>query len=65
MHSVAMSRLYMYNANIKWMLSHPLVYRCTVIVFKYVNFILRKEKYILGRIGLYFLEFGKKLNYFF
>ena len=28
------------------------------IVFKYVNLILWKEKYILGRIGLYFGGFG-------
>ena len=34
------------------------------IVFKYVNLILWKEKYILGRIGLYFWGFGEKLNYF-
>ena len=26
--------------------------------------ILRKEKYILGRIGLYFWGFGEKQNYF-
>ena len=26
--------------------------------------ILRKDKYILGRIGLYFWGFGEKLNYF-
>ena len=25
--------------------------------------ILRKDKYILGRIGLYFWGFGEKLNY--
>ena len=34
------------------------------IVFKYVNLILWKENYILGRIGLYFWEFGEKLNNF-
>ena len=28
--------------------------------FKYVNLILWKEKYILGRIGLYFGGFGEK-----
>ena len=28
--------------------------------FKYVNSILLKEKYILGRIGLYFGGFGEK-----
>ena len=28
------------------------------------DFILRKDKYILGRIGLYFWGFGEKLNYF-
>ena len=27
--------------------------------------ILRKAKYILGRIGLYFWGFGEKLNFFF
>ena len=32
------------------------------IVFKYVNLILWKELYILGRIGLYFGGFGEKLN---
>ena len=26
--------------------------------------ILRNDKYILGRIGLYFCRFGEKLNYF-
>ena len=31
-------------------------------VFKYVNLILWKEKYILGRIGFYFGGFGEKLN---
>ena len=30
------------------------------IVFKYVNLILWKEKYILGRNGLYFWGFGEK-----
>ena len=34
------------------------------IVFKYVILILRIDKYILGRIDLYFWGFGKKLNYF-
>ena len=28
-------------------------------VFKYVKLILLKEKYILGRIGLYFVGFGE------
>ena len=32
------------------------------IVFKYVNLILWKELYILGRIGLHFEGFGDKLN---
>ena len=31
---------------------------------KYVILILRKEKYILGRIGLYFWGLGEKLNCF-
>ena len=30
----------------------------------YVNLVLKKEKYILGRIGLIFLGFGEQLNYF-
>ena len=34
------------------------------MVFKYVILILRKDKYILGRIGLYFWGFGEKLNFF-
>ena len=34
------------------------------IVFKYVILILRKDKYILGRIGLYYWEFGERLDYF-
>ena len=34
------------------------------IVFKYVILILRKEKYILGRIDLYFWWFGENLVYF-
>ena len=50
------------SSNIKWISSHPLVY--SFIVFKYVNLILWKEKYILGRIGLYFWGFGEKLYYF-
>ena len=33
------------------------------IVFKYVNLILWKELYILGRIGLHFGGFGEKLNW--
>ena len=32
--------------------------------FKYVILILRKDKYILGRMRLYFGAFGEKLNYF-
>ena len=43
-------------------LSHALLH--SFIVFKYVLLILRKDKYILGRIGLYFWGFGEKLNYF-
>ena len=30
--------------------------------FKFVNLIIWKEKYILGRIGLYFWGFGEKLK---
>ena len=48
--------------NIKGSFSHALFY--SFIVFKYVILILRKDKYILGRIGLYFWGFGEKLNYF-
>ena len=48
--------------NIKLSLSHALL--DSFIVFKYVILILRKNKYILGRIGLYFWGFGEKLNYF-
>ena len=29
-----------------------------------MNLVLKKEKYILGRIGLNFWEFGEQLNYF-
>ena len=54
-------------------LSHALLY--SIIVFKYVILIRQKEKYILGRIGLYlfgiwveaelFLEiWGAKAKYF-
>ena len=39
-------------------------YIYSLIVFKYVVLILRKDKYILGRIGLYFWGFGETLNYF-
>ena len=39
-------------------LSHPLVY--SFVVFKIVNLILWKEKYILGRSGLYFGGFWEK-----
>ena len=45
---------YFKNAHV---LSH--VYRvCDV----YVNLVLKKEKYILGRIGLKFWGFGEQLN---
>ena len=47
---------------IKSSLSHALLY--SFIVSKYVILIIRKDKYILGRIGLYFWGFGEKLNYF-
>ena len=43
-------------------LKHALLY--SFIVFKYVILILRKDKYILGRIGLYFWGFGEKRNLF-
>ena len=48
------------------LLSDHLVMRSYIsfIFFKYVILILRKDKYILGRIGLYFCVFGEKLNYF-
>ena len=42
---------------IKLSLSHALLY--SFIVFKYVILILRKEKYILGRIDLYFEDLGR------
>ena len=44
--------------NIKWSLSHALLY--SFIVFQYVILILRKDKYILERIELYFWD----MNYF-
>ena len=42
--------------NIKRSLSHALLYSFMVffMVFKYVILILRKDKFILGRIGFYF-----------
>ena len=42
---------------------NPLVY--SFIVFKHVILILRKDKYILWKIGLYFWGFGEKLNIFY
>ena len=42
---------------IKIIICHVLVY--SFIVFKYVILILRREKYILGRIGLYFWGGGE------
>ena len=59
--------------NINGTTGHALVY--SFIVLKYVILILRKEKYILGRYGLYFGRFwgeaelilkirGAKANYF-
>ena len=33
------------------------------IDFKYLNVILRREKTILGRIGLYFCGFGERPNF--
>ena len=54
--------LYTYKTNIKWSSGHALLF--SFIVFKFVILILRKAKYILGRIGLYFGGFGEKLNFF-
>ena len=55
--------LYMYiRQYIKLSLSHALLY--SFIVFKFVILILRKEKYILGRIDLYVWGSGEKLVYF-
>ena len=48
--------------NIKLSLCHALLY--SFIVFKYVILILRKEKYTLGRVDLYYWGFGEKLVYF-
>ena len=45
--------------HIKRTLSH--VHR---VCDKYVNLVLKKEKYILGRIDLNFWGFGEQLNYF-
>ena len=36
----------------------------SIIVFEYAILIPRKDKYNLGKIGLYFWRFGEKLNYF-
>ena len=47
---------------VKLSLSHALLY--SFILFKYVILILRKEKYILGRVDLYFWVSGEKLIYF-
>ena len=57
MYPMEKTRRHMYSIrqNIKWSLSHALLY--SFIVFKYVVLSLRKDKYILGRIGLYFWEF--------
>ena len=60
MYSMAKPYLYMHNVNIMWISSHPLVN--SFIVFKYVNLIQKKEKYILERISLYFGRFGEKLD---
>ena len=49
--------IYIYKANIKLSLSHALLY--SFIVFKYVFLILQKEKYILGKIGIYFGDLGR------
>ena len=47
---------------IKLSLSHALLY--SFILFKFVILILQKEKYILGRVDLYFWVSGEKLVYF-
>ena len=61
MYSMAKTCLKTYiRHNIKWSLSHALLY--SFIVFKNVILILLKDKYILRRIGLYFGGFGEKLN---
>ena len=49
------------------LVDYPLVhthkpYNNIHIYFKYLTFFLRREKYIFGRIGLYFWGFGEKLN---
>ena len=44
--------------DIKKTLSHALVYASSFLSMS----ILPKEKYILGKIGLYFGGFGEKLN---
>ena len=70
MYSMAKPCLYMYTykANINLTLSHALLY--SFMFFKYVISILRKEKYILGRIGLwggvclFFWIWGAKASYF-
>ena len=62
MYSMAKTCLYLYKTkyqvNIK---SCALIY---FIVFEYGILILQKDKYIFGRIGLYFWGFWEKLNYF-
>ena len=62
MYSMAKTVFTCIRQNIERSFSHALLYR--FIVFKYVILILRKDKYILGKIGLYFWGFGEKLNYF-
>ena len=52
MYSMAKPYLNMYNVKYEVNINHPLVY--SFMVFKYVNLILWKENYYLGRIGLYF-----------
>ena len=62
MYSMAKTCFTCIRQNIKRPLSHVLLY--SFIVFKYVILILRKDIYILGRIGCYFGGFGETLNYF-
>ena len=45
---------------IKRTLTH--VHRVCDVYVVYVNLVLKKEKYILGRIGLNFGGFGEQLN---
>ena len=53
--------------NVRYSMAKPYLFMCERNILSehvlYVNLIVRRAKYILGRIGFYFWGFGEKLNF--